>query len=200
MSALVKQKWTEQEYLAFERASETKHEFYRGEIFAMAGATEDHNTIVGNTGATLHSQLRERPCKHYTNDMRVKVPDGGLYAYPDVVVVCGERKFADDRRDMLLNPTLIIKVLSPSTEGYDRGNKFHSYQHLESLQEYVLISQHQARIERFLRQTDGTWIYADAAGLDATIELTSIQCTLALADVYAKVTFEEPPPDETANH
>jgi Uma2 family endonuclease len=184
---------TEAEYLTFERASKSKHEFIAGEVFAMVGASEAHNLISVNVITALNNQLRTRPCKIYPSDMRVKVADTRLYTYPDIIVVYGNAEFADSHFDTLVNPTVIFEILSPSTERYDRGKKFQDYRELPSLREYVLISQDSPRIERFLLQAQGTWELLDAKGLDATLDLTSIACTLALAEVYAKVTFT---PDE----
>lgn len=191
MSALPRQKWTPEEYLAFERASDQRHEFLDGEVVAMAGANERDNLITGNTYATLHAQLRRRPCLVYPSDMRVQVSPTGLYTYPDITVVCATPKFEDEHRDTLLNPTVIIEVLSSSTESYDRGKKFQHYRHLDSLQEYVLISQDSYRIERYTRQPDNQWLLADVSESDGILELSSIQCTLAAADVYEKVSFED---------
>jgi Uma2 family endonuclease len=188
--AVMKQLWTEAEYLAFERASEIKHEYDHGEIFAMEGASEQHNLITVNVAASLHAQLRQRPCWVYSNDMRLKI-SARNYTYPDIIVVCGAPQIADEQGDTLLNPTLIVEVLSPSTEQYDRGRKFQYYRTLASLQEYVLISQEQARIEHYVRQDNGKWLYTHHAGLDAALELPSIGCRLALADVYEKVTFDD---------
>jgi len=196
MSALPQQTpvvMTEAEYLAFERASELKHEFIQGEVFAMTGASEAHNLISVNLITTLKTQLRGRPCKIYPGDMRLKVEASGLYTYPDISVVCGEAQFVDEEFDTLTNPTLLIEVLSPSTEGYDRGKKFQEYRKLASLREYLLVSQDSARIERFLLQETDLWELTDAIGLDAVIELPSIDCTLALAEVYEQVTFAENP-------
>jgi Uma2 family endonuclease len=190
MAAPPNVRMTEAEYLAFDRASDVKHEYYRGEIFAMSGASRKHNVISGNTYASLHAQLRGRPCEKYQAEMRVRVARTRLYTYPDITVVCGEPHFADNEFDTLLNPTLLVEVLSPSTERYDRGRKFQHYREIDSLREYVLIAQDQPRIERFLRQDDGTWLLSDASGLEGRIELASIGCTLALADVYEQVTFE----------
>ncbi len=190
MSAEPRRKWTEAEYLAMESASDIKHEYYEGEVFVMAGASPNHDQIAGNTFASLHSQLRKRPCRVYSSDIRLRVNVTRLYTYPDIKVVCAEPQFTSDKPQTLLNPTLIVEVLSPSTEKVDRGKKFQHYRRLESLQEYVLISQDNPRIERFLRQADSTWVLKEAVGLEATLELTSIQCTLVLADVYEKVEFE----------
>jgi Uma2 family endonuclease len=190
MSALPEQHLTPEQYLEFERNSDERHEYFQGEIYAMSGASREHNKISGNAFASLHTQLRQRPCEIYQNDMRVKVRAVGLYTYPDVVVVCGEPKFEDGEFDTLLNPTVLIEVLSPSTENYDRGKKFQHYRTLESLQEYLLISQESARIEHYVREGD-QWIFTDATQLEDVVTLPSIDCTLALADVYEKVSFEE---------
>ena len=148
-------KMTPEEYLETERKAETKSEYFAGEVFAMAGAGESHNVIVANVIIGLGTQLRGRPCKVYPSDMRVQVAPTGLFTYPDVVVVCGEPKFLDEKRDTLLNPTLLVEVLSDSTEAYDRGQKFEHYRQIESLQEYVLISPAAPKLERFLRQDAG---------------------------------------------
>lgn len=201
MSALPHEttRMTEAEYLAFDRASEIKHEFLDGYVYvnAMTGTSEKHNRICFNVGGILYEQLRQKPCVGYSSDMRLKVQATGLYTYPDLSVVCGDSQLADGEYDTLLNPVLLVEVLSPSTERYDRGKKFQHYRQLDSLQDYVLIAQDSPRIERFTRQQDDTWLLADAAGLDASIELPSIGCTLALNDVYQKVTFEADSDDST---
>jgi len=189
--ALPKQVWTEAEYLAFERTSDTRHEYHQGEIFEMVGASLNHNRIVMNTAGSLFAQLLQRPCEIFSNDMRLKIPTTRLYTYPDIVAVCGEPQLADDEMDILLNPVLIIEVLSPSTETYDRGKKFQDYRTISTLQEYLLIAQDAHRVERFLRQSNGEWLLTDAIGLDATLDLPSIGCSLALADIYQKIVFEE---------
>jgi Uma2 family endonuclease len=190
MSALPQDKhfMSPEEYLAFERESEEKHEYLDGEIFAMTGASERHILIVGSTHFSLYGQLDKRPCKVYMSDMRVRVKGTSFYTYPDISLVCGDAEFEDDDIDTLLNPMVIIEVLSPSTESYNRGKKFQRYRELESLQEYVLIAQDSRRIEHFLRQGE-KWILTDARGADAVVTLPSIECTLALGDVYAKVAF-----------
>ena len=190
MSALPKKRWTADEYLAFERASDEKHEFINGDIFLMSGASREHNLIVFNLVRVLGNQLSGRPCEAYTSDMRVKLR-GRDYAYPDLVVVCEPPAFEDSHVDTLLNPTLLIEVLSPSTEQYDRGDKFESYRALNSLQEYVLLTQNRPHIERYVRQSEGTWVLFEVSGLDTSLELPSIDCALKLADVYDKVVFDE---------
>jgi Uma2 family endonuclease len=194
MVANAHKKWTVEEYLAFERQSEERHEYFDGEIFAMSGASEQHILITGNTFSSLLVQLRKRPCKVYPIDMRVKVTPI-KYTYPDISVVCGEPQFEGPTADMLLNPTVIVEVLSPSTEIYDRGKKLDYYQTLESLQEYLLIAQDMVRIEHYVRQTTGGWFYSQEKSLESVIELPSINCTLTLSDVYDKVTF---PPDSNS--
>ncbi len=191
MSALPKHHWTEAEYLEFERTSESRHEYYRGEIFDMAGAKEAHIIIAANGVTSLNLQLRDHPCRVYQSDLRVQVSEIGFYSYPDIAVICGESQYADDKRDMIVNPILIVEVLSPSTENDDRGEKFRHYRNLESLQEYLLIAQNSHHIERYLRQETGDWLLTDRTGLDKTLDLPSIKCTLALAEVYRKVIFED---------
>jgi Uma2 family endonuclease len=188
MSAEPEQKWTPEQYLAFERASETKHEYIDGEVVAMVGGSPRHSAIAASTIATIDSQLGDRPCIVYTSDLRIKVPRSQMYAYPDMSVACGDAEFEED---MLLNPTVLVEVLSPSTERYDRGSKFLHYQKIPSLQDYVLISQDAPRIECYTRHSDGSWHYVHVAGLEGVIALSSIGCTLDLAAVYRKVVFEE---------
>jgi Uma2 family endonuclease len=190
--ALPQTRVTPEDYLAFERASEEKHEYYAGEIFAMTGASTNHNRIVGSTYAALYAQLRERPCDILANDMRVKVPATGLYTYPDISILCEEPQFEDSEVDTLLNPTVIIEVLSPSTEAYDRGKKFQHYRTIPSFQEYLLISQDNVRVEHYRRQGNDKWEMADAHTLDATITLPSVNCTLRLSDIYEKAQFNHP--------
>jgi Uma2 family endonuclease len=189
MSAAPRTYLTPEEYLARERLAETKSEYYDGETFAMSGGSEEHSLIATNAATELNLQLRERPCKVYNSDMRVQVAEEGPFTYPDVTVVCGEAQFADAEVDTLLNPTLIVEVLSPTTELWDRGGKFEQYRQRESLQEYVLIAQDRPHAERFSRQPDGQWLLAEVNGLEAVLALPAIGCELALAQVYHKVTF-----------
>jgi len=189
MSAIPKTKLTPDEYLKFERKSEVKHGYFAGEIFAMSGAKRNHNKIVGNLSGLVWQHLKEKDCEFYPTDMRVFVPATGLYTYPDLVVVCGEPKFQDEVFDTLLNPILLIEVLSDSTEGYDRGKKFQHYRSIESLREYVLVSQDEARIEKYVKQGDGFWVLSEAVGLESEIEFSSIECRIALSEVYDKIDF-----------
>lgn len=187
---------TSQEYLVSERDSEQKHEFYRGEMFAMGGASFAHNQITTNIGTLVNTLLRNRDCAVTLNDLRVKITATGLYTYPDVVVTCESPKFEDEESDTLLNPQVIMEVLSKSTESYDRGKKFEHYRQIESLREYVLVAQDRPQIERFSRQEDRHWLLDEASGLDAALHLTTIDVTLKLADVYAKVQFPQAERDD----
>ena len=186
MSAEPHRRVSLEDYLAAERQAETKNEYLNGEVFAMSGASREHNLIVWNLSAALHAQLRGRGCEAYVGDMRVHIPATGLYTYPDVAVVCGEPRFEDGELDTLLNPTLLVEVLSPSTEGYDRGKKAAHYRTLDSLREYLLVSQ-ELRVELFTRQEDGHWLLSEASRLEETVTLGSIGCTLRLADVYERI-------------
>lgn len=187
MSSQTTPTYSPQEYLAIERDSQEKHEYLNGEIFALAGASERHNLIVVNLVAAIHVQLKGTPWKVYSGDMRLKVSATGLYTYPDVVALCGEADFDDEQRDTLLNPTLIIEVISKSTEGYDPGEKFAHCRRIESLAEYLLISQHKYRIEQYVRQPDNQWLMSEVSKLEETFELPSINCRLLLSDVYDRV-------------
>lgn len=191
MSAIPKRKLTPEEYLEMERKAEFKSEYFGGEAFAMAGAKRRHNVIAWNIGGELRQHLKGKDCEAYPADMRVFVPQTGLYTYPDLVVVCGEPEFQDETFDTLLNPILIVEVLSDTTEGYDRGKKFTHYRSIETLREYVLVSQDEARIEKYVKQGDGFWMLSEAFGLDASIKLDSIDCDLALSEVFDKINFSD---------
>lgn len=194
MSALPKPYMTPKEYLAAERRSEVRHEYYRGEMFAMAGASREHNLVTHNLGGELRSALKGRPCEVYQSDMRVVVDATGLYTYPDLVIVCGERRFLDDVEvDTLLNPTVLVEVLSPSTENYDRAQKFAHYRRIESLREYVVIAQRAPEVERHTLR-DGVWTLLDVRGLESSLVLESIGCTLPLSEIYARIEFPAPMP------
>jgi Uma2 family endonuclease len=182
-----RQRLTIQEYLAFERQSETKHDYFEGEIFAMSGASRIHNLIAGNIFGEIRNQLRGRPCEAYMEAMRVRTLDD-LFTYPDVVAVCGEPQFADTEFDTLLNPVLIVEVLSPTTEGYDRGLKSSRYRSIPTLVEYVLVAQDCCHIEHLVRQTDGGhWLLEEISDLGGTLELQSIGCRLPLTEIYDRV-------------
>jgi Uma2 family endonuclease len=180
---------TPKEYLAIERRATGKSEFLDGETFAMSGASRRHNLIGLNVASDLRAQLRQRPCEVYASDMRVRVAATGLYAYPDVVVVCAAPEFEDAELDTLLNPTLLVEVLSPSTADYDRGGKFEHYRALPSLSEYLLVAQDRPHLAHYVRQADSSWLLSEVEGRAGTMVLPSVGCSLSLSEVYAKVEF-----------
>ena len=189
-------RFTVAQYLALERAAAEKHEYFDGAIVAMAGESPEHGLVSANLVVTLGSQLIDKPCVVFTKDTKVRSGLGvvssetasGVFSYPDLVFVCGTPEYFDDKRDVLVNPTAIIEVLSKSTESYDRGEKFHRYQIWNpSLQDYLLVAQDKARVEHYHREKDGKWSYQLHTGPDAVLTIPSIQCTLKLADAYRKV-------------
>jgi Uma2 family endonuclease len=182
--------YTPEEYLELERQAPFRSEYLGGRIYAMAGASREHSLIIGNVLAEFHQQLKGRPCEVYTNEMRVKVEAEPFYTYPDVVVVCGERRFEDAEVDTLLNPTALVEVLSPSTESYDRTRKFEYYGRLASLREYVLIAQDRVLVEQYLRQGE-KWAVTELRDLDAALVMPSIGCEVPLREIYDRV---EPEP------
>jgi Uma2 family endonuclease len=179
-----------EEYLAFERGSETKHQYVDGVIFAMAGASERHNAIAGSLITEIGLQLRGRPCRVYPGDLRVAISPAGPFYYPDVVALGTEPQLLDDERDTLVNPAVVIEVLSPSTEAFDRGLKFAHYRCVASLHEVLFVAQDAVRIERFARRPEGQWVLSDHVGTEAAVELPTLGCRLELARVYEKVSFE----------
>ncbi|PKO22641.1 MAG: hypothetical protein CVU38_08360 [Chloroflexi bacterium HGW-Chloroflexi-1] len=187
--------FTPEEYLALERRAETKSEYWNGQIYALAGASESHVLIITNVVSALATQVKGRPCKVYSHDMRVKVSAAGLYTYPDVIVVCGEARFEDRHRDTLLNPLVLIEALSSSTAVYDRGAKFEFYRSLESLSDYLLVAQDEPKIDHYTRQSADRWLLSTYRGLDATVPIPAIDCALPLADVYDKIDWTEAEPE-----
>ena len=185
-SIVAKTYLTPEEYITFERKALTKHEYLSGEIVAMSGASFAHNFITGDIFGELRTQLQGGKCKAVTSDMRVKVSETGSYFYPDVVVFCGEPQAEDNISDTLLNPTVIIEVLSPSTEARDRGEKFWHYQHLASLQEYVLVFQDRVRVEHHVR-AGNDWLRTEFRELEDIMLLASIECELCFRDIYSSV-------------
>ncbi|MCP4661999.1 MAG: Uma2 family endonuclease [bacterium] len=176
-----------EEYLAFERQSETKHEFLDGEIVAMSGASRAHGLIAWNLSGILYPQLKTGGYEAFSGDMRVHIPVTERYTYPDLVVACGEPQFEDEELDTLLNPTLIVEILSPTTEDKDRGTKLFQYRSIPSLQVILLVAQDKVHVEQFRRQQDGTWLLTDFDGLEDVLELPTIGSWLDLADVYDRV-------------
>jgi Uma2 family endonuclease len=178
--------YTAAEYLRLERAAETKSEYANGQILAMTGASRAHNLIAGNLFRNLSQQLLGGSCEAYMSDMRVRVSQTGLYTYPDVVVACGEIQFEDDQVDTLLNPVVVVEVLSPTTEAYDRGEKFAHYRRLDSLQEYLLVSQDKVQVERYVRQGD-QWVLSERSSLEDVLRVDAIDCSVRLSDIYYKI-------------
>ena len=189
------QRLTPEQYLRHESDSAVRHEYYHGEVFAMAGGSPDHSLITANVCGELRARLKGTPCRVYESNLRVRVRRTTLYTYPDVTVLCGERQFdpLDVNCETVVNPSLIVEVLSPSTESWDRGGKFQNYRQIESLREYVLVSSDKPLVETFLRQGDGTWIYDPAAGPEATAALNSLGVQLPLAEVYAGAELPKEP-------
>jgi len=173
-------------YLAFERAAETKHEYWHGELFAMTGASRQHNLLVANLVRLLGTALLDGPCEVYPSDMRVAAASGAIFTYPDVTVVCDRPQFTDDAQDTLVNPSVVVEVLSPSTEAYDRGKKFEHYRGLASLRHYVLVAQDRMLVELYTRQGDGTWSLSDHRRGDA-VGLVAPEAALAIDEIYRRV-------------
>lgn len=192
MTALPKKQFiSEADYLTMEQVSPVKHEYFDGEIFQMAGASERHNNIAGNIYGELYNQLKKRPCKVYQNDMRLYIEREGAYVYPDVMVVCGKPEIKKYKNlDNILNPVLIVEVFSESTADYDKSTKFEQYRTIESFKEYLLVSQDAKQIIRYTKQPDGSWVLMDFIGDKTEIRLSSIECTLSMKDIYDKVDFE----------
>lgn len=194
MAAEPKTFLTVQDYLEIERRSETKHEYVDGVVVAMVGASAEHNRIQSSVIAHLYPPLRQHGCEIFGGDMRVGIESLNLYTYPDLAIVCATPRFSSGAPEALLNPVLLVEILSPSTERYDRVKKFARYRQIPSLREYVLIAQDIPMIEHYVRQGDGTWLWSAVERLEDTLALPTIGCALALAEVYEQVTF---PPEET---
>ena len=180
---------TPEEYIATERKATLKSEYLSGEIVAMSGASDTHNLITMNVATGLYNQLAEQGCRVYASDMRVGIEEGASYFYPDIAVTCDKPRFEDDVFDTLINPQVVIEVLSDSTANYDRGEKFRRYRQLESLQEYLLISQDQVHVEHYLRQGK-QWILSEFSALENVLPLVSIEAELSLNQIYRFVEFE----------
>lgn len=181
---------TPQEYLALERQSETRSEYFDGEMLPMPGVSLEHGRIVINLILELGSQFQDRPAEVHGPDFGVKASQTGSYFYPDISVFVGEPELEDEYRDRLLNPRVIFEVLSPSTESYDRGPKFAHYRTMESLHEFVLVSQTEPRVERYLRQEGAIWLYSEVTDLASSLELASVACRIPLSRIYRRVDFE----------
>ncbi|HJQ34321.1 MAG TPA: Uma2 family endonuclease [Pyrinomonadaceae bacterium] len=189
MSTLTVTHVTPEEYLAAERLSETRSEYLDGGVYPMTGASANHSRIVLNVGGELNNQLHGRGCEAFVLDVKVRLPGSKKFFYPDVMAVCGELQYHDNRKDIITNPDLVVEVLSPGTEAFDRGVKFEAYRTVESLKEYLLVSQDKPLVEQYVRNGDGSWKFKEAAGLESSLTLPSIECTLNLAAVYKRVEF-----------
>jgi Uma2 family endonuclease len=182
-------KYTPQEYLELERKAEHKSEYFKGEIFAMSGATRQHNVISGNFYAFLHQKLKSKGCRPYGSDMRVHIPINSLYTYPDISVVCGKEAFLDNEFDTLLNPIFICEVLSTSTADYDTGGKFTLYRSIESLREYWVISSLEYRLLKFVRQQNNDWLMSEILNLNETVLIETLAVEVPLKEIYLDVEF-----------
>ena len=194
MSQAAQSLLTADEYLAAERAAETKSEYHDGQIFAMAGGTAPHAELAMNFGAELRARSKGGPCRIYSSDMRIAIPGERSFVYPDVSGLCVEPRFRDETRDVLLNPSFVVEVLSPSTEGYDRGRKLAIYMGVPSSVEIVLVSQDQVRVDKYTRQPEGIWCFDVLAGREATVRFESLDCEIALAEFFDGVELAPLPP------
>ena len=189
-----KRRYTVSEYLAFERSAHERHEYRNGEILAMAGGSYRHSLILANLIRELGNALKGKPCRALESNLRVRIPRTPLYTYPDASVVCGEPQFDpnDEAMETVTNPRVLLEVISPTTEGYDRGEKFTRYRQIESLEEYVLISQDVPRVEVFFRQANGTWLFSAFSGPEARVKLAGLGIEIPLKEIYAGVEAETP--------
>ena len=184
MSVTAIPKLTAEEYLTIERAAEFRSEFHDGQMFAMAGGTRKHSRVGGNCYGALYTRLKGKPCQPYNSDMRILVEATGLYTYPDISVVCGPWKAAPNASDCLVNPTVIIEVLSPSTSDYDRGKKFWNYRQIPSLTDYILVSTEEILVEHYTRQDAGQWLLTTVEGMEASLVIDSLQISIPLSDLF----------------
>jgi Uma2 family endonuclease len=190
MSAIPKHRYTMEEYIELDKHSSGRYEYFSGEILDMAGASFSHNRIVSNLIQSVGIKLAGRPCSVLPSDMRIKVPKALPYRYPDVVVVCGDPIIEEIQGlEMLVNPLLIVEVLSPATEAYDRGDKFHAYQSIESFQEYLLVAQDKPYVTQYVRQTSGAWLRSDIEGVESEVNLASLGFVILLGEIYRSVDF-----------
>ncbi|MBA2334561.1 MAG: Uma2 family endonuclease [Blastocatellia bacterium] len=182
--------FSDEDYLEFERFAQEKHEFLDGSVYAMAGESPDHSTICFNLYGIIYNQLRRKNCRGYSPNMKVATNEGGLFSYPDLIIVCGKPVFLDEKGDVLTNPAVIFEVLSPSTENYDRGEKFLRYtNYIETLEDYVLVSQTKPLIEHYSKQDNSGWEKSEIAGLNAVLNLHSVKCEIPLSGLYDLIEF-----------
>ena len=194
-----KRRYTLEEYFELERKSEERFEFWDGEVFCMSGVSREHDQIESNLNFYLRAKLAGRKCRAFLANMRLKVPSAPPYRYADLSALCGEAEFEQiGGVDALINPALIVEVLSPSTEAYDRGDKFTRYKSIPGFNEYLLVAQHRPHITHFAKQPDGSWTYNEYNDLEATLRLSSLGCELGMSEVYQNVSFDTPPADSPA--
>lgn len=197
MSTVPKTQLTSAEYLALERKAAFKSEFFQGEMYAMAGGSPEHSLIAANFIREAGNELKRSDCLVFTSDLRVKIAATGLYTYPDATILCGERQFDDEQKDTVLNPTVLVEVLTESTERYDRGTKSRHYRKIDSLRELLLISQDSPSIEHYVRNPAGDWGFRETDSLEQSIRLDSIGVTIPVAEIYRGVVFPPPKLPET---
>lgn len=189
-TAIKKQHYTFEEYLALEEKAEFKSEYHNGEIYAMSGGTPVHSKIALSISGELRSALKGRDCEAYTSDLKIRIETANRGVYPDTSVFCEELSYYKDRKDVVTNPTLVVEVLSPSTADFDRTGKFMLYAQLPTLEEYVLIDTKRAYVEVFKRQPNGKWLLSTYTKLTDTVEFESIEVTVPMSEIYLKVKFE----------
>ncbi len=189
---LKKEYYTKEEYLEMEDSAEYKSEYYQGEIFAMAGGSPKHSIICFNIYRSLGNAIADKDCTGFESNMKLELAEADAYVYPDVMVVCGEIRLAENTNDVITNPVLIAEVLSPGTESFDRGKKFEYYQRLMSIKEYVLVSQDKPMVESYFKQDENSWLYTAVKGIDKTAVFKSLECEIALKDIYHKIPLPEP--------
>jgi Uma2 family endonuclease len=182
--------YTPEEYLTLERAAVYKSEYLNGEIYAMSGGTPNHSEIAVSVGSELRTQLKRTPCHVFSSDLKIKTTSSSLFSYPDVSVICGQPQFHDAHQDVVTNPVVIVEVLSDSTEAYDRGRKFFQYRQIDTLMDYILISQKEPYIDHFTKHQDGRWAVTTVVGLSSSLRIASIDCTLLLSEIYDKIVFD----------
>jgi Uma2 family endonuclease len=186
MTAQPQKIYSEEEYLEMEHEADYKSEYYRGEIFAMAGAGFNHNRITENLSGEFYIHLKGKSCRGYSSDLRIHIPENGLYTYPVFLIICGKNEFLDEKKDTLLNPSVIVEVLSPSTSGYDRGEKFHLYRSIPSLKEYAIVDSLSIGAEVWRKNQEGIWfLSSEAYNIEGSIEIFSVDVSLKLTDIYA---------------
>lgn len=181
---------TPEEYLAAERSATEKHEYYRGEIFAMSGASVNHNKIFRKLFLAIGHQLKGKDCQPYGSDLRIHIPMNTLYTYPDISIICGEPELADDPFDNVINPSVIIEILSKSTRNYDKGEKFTLYRDIDTLQEYILVDSEKIHIEKHIRNKDNSWQLTEFKSIENSLYINTVNMQIELRDIYESLSFE----------